>query len=54
MVPLTAAQVKEHPEFTKVIWDLKPTQEGTAQVAEGRGGPLTFPIKCMVQGTFVW
>jgi hypothetical protein len=49
MTPLTAAQLKEHPEFPKVIWDLKPTQKGTAKVAEGRGGP--FDISYEVHGT---
>jgi hypothetical protein len=49
MAPLTAAQLLEHPEYPKVIWDLEPTQKGTIPVAHGRGGP--FDISYEVHGT---
>jgi hypothetical protein len=49
MAPLIAAQLKEHPEFPNVIWDLKPTAKGKIAVAEGRGGP--FDISYEIHGT---
>jgi hypothetical protein len=49
MAPLTAAQLKQHPEFPNVIWDLKPTEKGKIAVAEGRGGP--FDISYEIHGT---
>lgn len=49
MAPLTAAEVMKHPEFPKVIWDLKPAESGEVSVAKGRGGP--FDISYEVHGT---
>jgi hypothetical protein len=49
MAPLTAAQLKEHPGFPNVIWDLKPTGKGKIPVAQGRGGP--FDISYEIHGT---
>ena len=40
MAPLTAEELVEHQEFKNVVWDLKPTMQGTVEVAKGRGGPL--------------
>lgn len=43
MAPLTAAEIEKHPEFDKVVWDLKPAKRGKATVAEGRwGGPMNI------------
>ena len=40
--PLTAAEVRSHPEFPHVLWDLKPSKKGTARVAKNRGGPINI------------
>ena len=39
---LTVAQLQQHPEFKNAIWDLKPTDKGKVNVAEGRGGPFNI------------
>lgn len=36
---LTAAELRDHPEFKHVLWDLKPNQKGKLTVGNGRGGP---------------
>lgn len=38
--PLTVEELKQHPEFQYVTWDLKPTKEGKVPVAKNRGGPV--------------
>lgn len=48
-MPLTAAELLEHPAFPKVIWDLQPTTKGKCAVAAGRGGP--FDIVYEIHGT---
>lgn len=40
MMPLTVAEVIQHPEFRHALLDLTPTRKGKVQVAEGRGGPF--------------
>ena len=37
---LPAEQIKAHPGFKKLDWDLPPVKEGNCAVARGRGGPL--------------
>lgn len=39
-MPLTAAEIVEHPAFNTVKWQLKPTKKGKCPVAHGRGGPI--------------
>ena len=39
-MPLTAAEIVEHPAFKTVKWHLKPTEKGKCPVARGRGGPV--------------
>ncbi|CAF9942506.1 MAG: hypothetical protein ALECFALPRED_009781 [Alectoria fallacina] len=64
-MPLTVAEIVEHPAFNSVIWDLKPTTKGKCAVAHTRGGPIdiayeihgTGPIKLvwiMGLGAFKW
>ena len=64
-MPLTVAEIVEHPAFDSVIWDLKPTTKGKCAVAHARGGPIdiayeihgTGPIKLVVshsQDTVEW
>lgn len=48
-MPLTAAELIEHPAFPKAIWDLQPTTKGKCAVAAGRGGP--FDIVYEIHGT---
>jgi hypothetical protein len=58
MPQLTAAEIYAHPEFGKVPWEGKPTEEGFVDVAQGRGGPIsiayeihgTGPNKLVVSG----
>jgi hypothetical protein len=58
MPQLTAAEIYAHPEFGKVPWEGKPTEEGVVDVAQGRGGPIsiayeihgTGPNKLVVSG----
>lgn len=38
----TAEELKRHPEYPTVYWDLKPTKKGTLPVAECRGGPFNI------------
>src|SRR5450432_2314676 len=53
-----AAEIYAHPEFGKVPWEGKPTEEGVVDVAQGRGGPIsiayeihgTGPNKLVVSG----
>jgi pimeloyl-ACP methyl ester carboxylesterase len=37
--PLSAAELKAHPEYEHVIWPLKPEKSGKAEVGKGRGSP---------------
>lgn len=40
-MPLTAEELKAHPSYQNLEWDLPPTREGRAEVAKGRsGGPF--------------
>lgn len=48
-MPLTAAEVIEHPAFNTVIWDLKPTKKGKCPVAQSRGGPIDIAYE--IHGT---
>ena len=41
-MPLTAAELIQHPAFPDVIWDLKPTTKGKCAVAASRGGPFNI------------
>jgi hypothetical protein len=59
--PLTAEELKQHPEFQYVTWDLKPTTEGRVPVAKDRGGPVELsyeihgygPIHLVVRFYFI-
>ena len=46
---LSAAELKAHPYFNKLEWDLPSTKEGKCPVAKGRGGP--FDLWYEVHGT---
>lgn len=48
-MPLTFAEIVEHPAFEHVIYKLSPTKKGTLAVAKGRGGP--FNIAYEIHGT---
>ncbi|MCJ1318992.1 hypothetical protein MMC15_004324 [Xylographa vitiligo] len=48
-MPLTVAEVLEHPAYPHVIWDLQPTKKGKVAIANGRGGP--FDIAFEVHGS---
>ena len=48
-MPLTAAEIVEHPAFNTVKWQLKPTKKGKCPAARGRGGP--FEIAYEIHGT---
>lgn len=48
-MPLTVAEIVEHPAFQQVIYNLSPTKKGTLAVAKGRGGP--FNIAYEIHGT---
>jgi hypothetical protein len=49
MPQLTAAEIYAHPEYGKVPWEGKPTQEGSVDVAKGRGGPVSIAYE--IHGT---
>lgn len=49
MSTLTAAELKAHPQFHKLEWNLPPTKEGKCPVAQDRGGP--FNLWYEVHGT---
>ena len=57
MAPLTAEEIKQHPEYQNVTWDLKPARKGRVSVAHGRGGPFELayeihgvgPLKLVVR-----
>nr|OQO20912.1 hypothetical protein B0A51_13086 [Rachicladosporium sp. CCFEE 5018] len=38
--PLTVAEVKAHPEYLHVDWNLQPTKKADVTVAQSRGGPF--------------
>ncbi|KAK4066429.1 hypothetical protein Trihar35433_6856 [Trichoderma harzianum] len=38
--PPSAEETISHPAFASVIWALEPHQQGTVEVAKGRGGPV--------------
>ena len=41
--PLTVAELKEHPEYPHVVWDLPPKRKRNVAVAvRGRGGPINI------------
>jgi len=48
-MPLTAAEVVQHPGFENVIWNLPTNKKGKVTVARSRGGP--FDIAYEVHGT---
>ncbi|MCJ1390896.1 hypothetical protein MMC18_003757 [Xylographa bjoerkii] len=48
-MPLTVAEVLEHPAYPHVVRDLQPTMKGKVAVANGRGGP--FDIAYEVHGS---
>lgn len=48
-MPLKASELVAHPAYKTVEWNLKPSQDGYAEVAKGRsGGP--FKLKWEVHG----
>ena len=50
-MPLTAAQIIEHPAFEHVIRDLPPAKKGKVPVAKGRGGPFNIAYEVHGSGT---
>lgn len=48
-MPLSAAQVQEHPEFPHVNWNLTPTKKGKIAAARDRGGPINIAFE--IHGT---
>ncbi|KAG8630103.1 hypothetical protein KVT40_001722 [Elsinoe batatas] len=55
-MPMTAEELKAHPEYPHITWDLKPSRKGVSSVAEGRGGPLDISWEIHGQGPrhLVW
>ncbi|KAH0098741.1 alpha/beta-hydrolase, partial [Aureobasidium melanogenum] len=55
-VPLSAAEVQNHPEFPYITWDLKPKSMGKLSVAKNRGGPLDIAWEVHGEGEnkMVW
>lgn len=49
MPPMTADQLRAHPEYDHTIWHLEPEKSGTLPVANGRGGPINIAYE--VHGT---
>ena len=49
-MPLTAAEVVQHPGFEHVIWNLPPTKKAKFGVAKGRGGPLNIAYEVHGKG----
>ena len=39
---LSAAELKAHPGYQNLEWDLPPTKKGMCSVAKGRGGPFNL------------
>ena len=39
---LTAAELRAHPEYPHVTWDLRPAKSGRLSVGSGRGGPYNI------------
>lgn len=48
-MPLTVAEIVEHPAFEHVIHKLSPTKNDTLAVAKGRGGPFNMAYE--IHGT---
>ena len=44
-MPLTVAEVLEHPAYPHVIRNLQPTKKGKVAVANRRGGPLDIAFE---------
>lgn len=42
MAPLSAHQLRQHPEYPHIIWPLKPASHGKVPVAKDRGGPCNI------------
>lgn len=49
MAPMTAAELKQHPEYNHTIWHLKPEKKDKIAVANDRGGPINIAYE--VHGT---
>ena len=47
---MTVEEVKAHPEYPHVLWDLKPTQKGKIAAAKGRGGPFEMAYEVHGRG----
>ena len=56
MAPMTVEELKKHPEFPHVRYDLTPNRKGTISVAKGRGGPLDIAYEVHGHGPkhLVW
>lgn len=39
---MSAEQLRNHPEYPHLVWDLKPVKKGKLPVAKGRGGPFNI------------
>ncbi|KAF2834487.1 alpha/beta-hydrolase [Patellaria atrata CBS 101060] len=55
-IPMTAAEIVQHPEYPHVWWELKPEKKGLCPVAKGRGGPFNIAYEVHGQGPIhlVW
>jgi hypothetical protein len=47
---MTAREIKKHPEYPYVIWDLPAVKEGKLAVAATRGGPINIKYEVHGQG----
>ncbi|KAF2455947.1 Alpha/Beta hydrolase protein [Lineolata rhizophorae] len=48
--PMTVDEVKRHPEFPHVFWNLPPREKGKLAVGQGRGGPFHIAYEVHGQG----
>lgn len=49
-MPLKAVELKAHPGYKHIEWDLPPTKQGKCEVARGRGGPFKLHYEVHGQG----
>ncbi|KAH7135552.1 Alpha/Beta hydrolase protein [Dendryphion nanum] len=54
--PMTPDELVKHPEYSHLIWDLKPAQRGKIAVAKSRGGPIDIAYEIHGHGDhrLVW
>ncbi|KAF1816581.1 alpha/beta-hydrolase [Eremomyces bilateralis CBS 781.70] len=49
--PMKVVDIRKHPEYSHVLWPLKPSQEGKIAVAKGRGGPFNIAYEVHGNGS---